>query len=243
MRRTALTLAATITLGAAASLPLPSIAQTGLSVVIGSAPPAPRFESVPAPRHGYVWAPGFWNWDGNRHIWMSGHWEPARDGYQYQPSQWMRDERGYRLYQGGWQPVARAGHEEILVAPPPPRYERMPRPRDGYVWSPGHWEWRGNRHEWISGIWIEDRPGYVYAQPAWYQRDGRWIMEPSRWASRGRDHDRDGIADRVARHDHIPDRYDHDRDNDGVPNRRDADRDGDGVRNDRDRRPDDPRRY
>jgi hypothetical protein len=250
MKRT-LTFATLFALGAAC-LPLPSMAQTGIGIVVGTAPPAPRFESVPAPRRGYAWAPGYWNWQGNGHVWISGRWEPARDGYQYQPSEWIRDGGGYRLRTGGWQQVAQARYDEILVAPPPPRFERVPRPRHGYIWAPGHWEWRGNRHEWVSGLWIAERPGYVYAQPSWYQRDGHWFMAPSHWNAHNRDGDRDGIPDRMERrdrdHDGIPDRREHERgyhdsDHDGVSNRRDADRDGDGVRNDRDRRPDNPNRY
>ena len=136
MKRT-LTLATMITLGAAAWMPLPSMAQTGFNLVINSAPPAPRFESVPAARRGYVWAPGYWNWDGGRHVWLAGHWEPERNGYQYRSSEWIRDGGGYRLNNGGWQPVAQVRYDEIRVAPPAPRYERIPRSRDGYVWQPG----------------------------------------------------------------------------------------------------------
>ena len=62
-----LALATMIALGAAAWTPLPSMAQNGFNLVINTAPPAPRFETVPAARHGYVWAPGYWNWDGRRH--------------------------------------------------------------------------------------------------------------------------------------------------------------------------------
>ena len=248
MKRT-LSIAAMITLGAAASMPLPSIAQVGLSLVINAAPPAPRFESVPAARRGYVWAPGYWNWDGARHTWLPGHWEGARDGYPYQSGQWQRDDGGY---------------QSILIAPPAPRYERIPRARDGYIWQPGYWDWRANRYQWNSGIWIAERAGYDYARPNWVQRDGRWSMEPPHWSARGRDRDRDGIPDRMEhgrdrdhdgvpdrferkwRHDQnrdgVPNRYDHDRDGDGVRNRRDGDRDGDGVRNERDVRPDNPRR-
>lgn len=258
-------LATMIALGAAACLPLPSMAQTNFSVMIGSAPPAPRFESVPPARRGYVWAPGYWNWDGGRHAWMAGHWENARDGYNYQPTEWVRDNGGYRMRQGGWVQVAERGYDVLRIAPPAPRYEHVPRPRAGYVWEPGHWEWRANRHEWISGIWLEDRPGYVYRSHSWRQRDGGWYMEPSGWARGDRDRDgipdryerryadrdRDGVPDRLERrydrhdrdHDGIDDRYDRDIDNDGVSNRRDADRDGDGVRNGYDRRPDDVRRY
>jgi hypothetical protein len=245
MKRT-LTFAAMLTLGAVAFTALPAAAQSSFSVVIGNAPPAPRFESVPAPRHGYEWAPGYWNWDGQRHVWMSGHWENARDGYRFQRSEWVRDPNGYRLEQGGWQQVSDRDHYDVRIAPPAPRYERVPRPRAGYIWEPGHWELRGNRHEWITGLWIAERPGYVYTPHNWYQRDGRWYLEQGRWNrgdhrsdrrysyqdGRRRDSDRDGV----------PDRYDHDRDNDGVPNRYDRDRDGDGVRNEYDRRPDNPRR-
>lgn len=246
MKRT-LALASMIALGAAAFLPLPSIAQTGFSIVIGSAPPPPRFESVPPPRHGHVWAPGYWNWEGDRHVWMSGRWEAERRGQHYRRAQWMRDDGGYRLERGGWQVAERPAYGAAQLAPPPARYERMPRSRRGYVWEPGHWELRGNRHQWISGVWLAERPGYSYSQSSWNQRDGRWYMEPARWERHGRDRDRDGIPDRMERrdrdHDGVPDQYDRDRDNDGIPNRRDMDRDGDGVRNDRDNRPDNPRRY
>ena len=228
MKRT-LTLATMITLGAAAWMPLPSMAQIGLNLVINSAPPAPRFETVPAARHGHVWAPGYWNWDGRRHAWLAGHWENARDGYRYQGSEWQRDGDGYRLRAGSWQPVATpVRYNDIRMAPPAPRYERIPRSRDSHVWQPGFWDWRGNRYEWRSGIWVAERPGYVYSQPNWQQRDGRWFMEPSRWTprgGRGRDRDHDGVPDRLEHNGH-----------------RDQDRDGDGVRNHRDDRPDNPRR-
>jgi hypothetical protein len=227
-----LTFAALLTVfGAGALAPLPSMAQADVRVFIGTAPPAPRFESVPAPRNGYVWAPGFWNWENNRHVWIAGHWEASRRGHQFQRSEWVRDNDGWRLDRGGWRQVADRDYGDIRIAPPEPRYERTPRARRGYVWVPGHWDWRGNRHVWVSGTWLRDRPGYVYSQPRWIERDGRWILEQPRW-DRRRDGDRDGIADR----------HDRDRDNDGVSNRRDRDRDGDGVPNSRDARPDNPRR-
>jgi hypothetical protein len=53
--------AAMLALSAAAFAPAIATAQVGVSVVIGNAPPPPRFESVPAPRRGYIWAPGYWN--------------------------------------------------------------------------------------------------------------------------------------------------------------------------------------
>ena len=247
MKRT-LTFAAALTLGAAALMPLPSLAQSGLNIIVTSAPPAARYESIPAPRDGYVWAPGYWNWENNRHAWIAGRWEASRNGYQYQRAQWQRANDGWRLNQGGWQQLSERSTNMIRVAPPRDRYERMPRARPGYVWSAGHWAWRGNRHEWVRGTWLRARPGYAYMSPSWSQRDGQWYLEEARWERerRGRDRDRNGVPDRIERdrdRDGVADAYDRDRDNDGVRNRNDADRDGDGYRNDRDRFPDDPARY
>lgn len=231
MKRT-LTLATTLALAAAACMPLASSAQN-FSIVIGDAPPAPRFESVPAARPGYVWAPGYWNWDGNRHDWVDGHWERERQGYRYRAAEWRRDDGGYRLNPGGWTVVSNGDVNYVRVAPPAPRYERAPRARPGYVWEPGHWEWRRGRYQWMSGKWIAVRRGYEYRPHMWVERDGHWYLEQPRWSRPGRDRDRDGINDR----------YDRDLDNDGIPNRHDADRDGDGVRNERDARPNNDRRY
>ena len=118
----------------------------------------------------------------------------------------------------------------INIGPPPLRVERTPPPRRGYVWVPGYWDWRGQRHVWVGGTWVRERPGYYYDRPHWVSQNGRWVLQRGGWA-RG-DRDRDGI----------PNRYDRDRDNDGVSNRRDRDRDGDGVPNRWDQRPDNPNR-
>ena len=236
---------ALLALSAAAFAPAVASAQVGVSVVIGNAPPPPRFESIPAPRSGYVWAPGYWSWNGYRHVWIGGRWEVERVGSYYRPSEWVQDGGGWRFVPGGWIVSEPARVDYITVAPPPPRYEPIPAPRPGFIWSPGYWDWRGNRHIWISGGWVASRPGYVYTEPRWVQRDGRWLREEARW-ERGPygDRDHDGIPNRYDRHDN---RYDHyrgrgDRDHDGVPNRYDRDRDGDGVPNRYDRHPDNPRR-
>jgi hypothetical protein len=137
----------------------------------------------------------------------------------------------------------------IGAAPPPPRFERVPVARRGYVWSPGHWEWNGRRHFWVSGVWLAERPGYVYSAPVWFQERGRWQMRPAGWARGGPDHFDGHRGDRD--HDGVPDRFERprsgDRDHDGVPDRferprGDRDRDHDGVPNRFDRAPDNPRR-
>lgn len=196
---------AAIALGTAALAPASSMAAVGVGIVIGNAPPPPRYERVPAPRHGYVWAPGYWSWEGRRHVWLEGHWEAERPGYVYQRPEWVREGDGWRFSEGGWittQPVA---VDYVTVAPPPPVFERVPAPRPGYFWAGGHWEWRGHRHEWIPGVWIAERPGYVYSPAVWVQRDGHWFMEGGRWAPRGGpDRNHDGVPDR---YEHRHDRY------------------------------------
>jgi YXWGXW repeat-containing protein len=81
----------------------------------------------------------------------------------------------------------------VLQPPPPPRVEVVPAPRSGYVWVPGHYQYRTDNYVWAEGSWEPARPGYVFRAPAWVEREGRWVYQPPRW----------------------------DRDGDGVPNRRD----------------------
>ncbi|MCA1856289.1 YXWGXW repeat-containing protein [Massilia oculi] len=96
-----LTLSALIALGAALA-PLPSMAQTDIQLYIGSAPPAPIYEYVPAARPGYVWAPGYWEWRGRRHAWVPGYWIAARPGYVYAPPRWHQRQGGWYMEPGRW---------------------------------------------------------------------------------------------------------------------------------------------
>ena len=92
----------------------------------------------------------------------------------------------------------------IQNAPPPPRAERVPPPRRGYVWAPGYWDWRGHRHVWVKGSWMRERRGYVYHQPRWEQQDGKWRMDRGSWTPGGRDNDRDGVPNRDDRRPNDP---------------------------------------
>ncbi|WP_198086445.1 YXWGXW repeat-containing protein [Variovorax sp. E3] len=87
----------------------------------------------------------------------------------------------------------------IQVAPPAPRFERVPPPRRGYVWAPGHYEWRGGRHVWMGGYWVRARPGYAYRPPEWRQDGGRWQYNAGRW-----DRDGDGVPNRYDRRPNNP---------------------------------------
>jgi YXWGXW repeat-containing protein len=81
-------------------LPLPAAADVGFYIDL--APPAPRYEVVPAPRAGMAWIPGYWDWRGNRHVWVRGHWQRERHGMHWHPNRWeQRDGRWY-LERGRW---------------------------------------------------------------------------------------------------------------------------------------------
>jgi hypothetical protein len=74
----------------------------GVAVYFNTAPPAARYEAVPAARRGYVWAPGYWNAKNDRHVWKAGHWEKDRKGYHYTQSTWVQQDNRWQLHQGGW---------------------------------------------------------------------------------------------------------------------------------------------
>jgi len=76
-------------------------------------------------------------------------------------------------------------------APPELRREAIPPARRGYMWVPGHWNARNNRHVWQKGHWERNRSGQHYVAPAWVQRDNRWEYQRGRW-NRG-DRDGDGV--------------------------------------------------
>ncbi|WP_211452287.1 YXWGXW repeat-containing protein [Collimonas antrihumi] len=94
--------AALIAVSVTAFMPTQAMAQIGVNITIGTPPPPPRYEVVPAPRVGYIWAPGYWNWDGRRHVWAGGHWEMARNGYLYDRPEWRQGGNGWELRRGGW---------------------------------------------------------------------------------------------------------------------------------------------
>lgn len=93
--------ATALCLGALAS---PALAQINISIDLGVAPPPPRVEVVHEDvRPGYFWIPGFWYWDGHRHVWSKGRWEHERPGYRWVPARW--DDHGSRHHYepGRWE--------------------------------------------------------------------------------------------------------------------------------------------
>ena len=101
-RKLALLAALAIAGGAAATFTPPASAQVSFSLSVGTPPPPMRYEVVPAPRPGYVWAPGYWNWSGSQYVWIGGNWRRDRPGYVYYQPRWERDGDQYVAVNSGW---------------------------------------------------------------------------------------------------------------------------------------------
>jgi hypothetical protein len=123
---------AAVLIGAAAFAPAQADAAIRAEVVIAhKAPPAPLREAVPAARRGCDWVPGYWDWNGRRHVWVAGHFERVRPGYAYQRPEWRHDRQGWHLDRGGWRHGERvAARRDRDGDGVPNRFDD--RPRDPY---------------------------------------------------------------------------------------------------------------
>ena len=84
------------------ALSLLGAAPVSAQIYVQIAPPAQRYEAVPAPRRGQVWAPGHWEWRSNQYAWMRGQWVRERPGYMYNQPQWIARGDRWEYRRGGW---------------------------------------------------------------------------------------------------------------------------------------------
>ena len=80
------------------SIALPSAAE----IYVNVAPPAPRYEVLPSPRSGFVWAPGYWDWRHGHYVWVKGHWEHEHHGMYWHPHRWEQVDGRWVMREGGW---------------------------------------------------------------------------------------------------------------------------------------------
>jgi hypothetical protein len=80
---------------------VPAFAEVGIEINV--APPPPRVVVAPPPRPGFVWAPGYYRWDGHSHIWVDGHFIRERRGAHWVPEHWDEHHRHYRFVPGHWE--------------------------------------------------------------------------------------------------------------------------------------------
>lgn len=77
--------------------------EAAVAIDVQVAPPPPRVVVAPAPRAGYVWAPGYWRWNGYRYVWVDGRWVHARHGYRWVPDKWVRAGPNWHYVAGHWE--------------------------------------------------------------------------------------------------------------------------------------------
>ena len=86
----------------AGAITAPTIASAAI-LDIDVAPPALRVETVPPPRAGYVWAPGYWDYRGHDHVWVGGRWIGERRGYHWVPDRWEQRGPHWHHVRGYWE--------------------------------------------------------------------------------------------------------------------------------------------
>jgi len=76
---------------------------------------------------------------------------------------------------------ARTVEFEVDVAPPAPRVEVVPAPRQGYVYEPGYWAYDGKQYTWSDGRFIAEREGHRYVPHVYEKRGERWVFRAGHW--------------------------------------------------------------
>lgn len=87
---------------AASAVTAPALAQINININVG--PPPLQYEAIPVMAPGYTWAPGYWAWSGERHVWVRGRVIVERVGYRWAPDRWEQREQVYFRHPGRWEP-------------------------------------------------------------------------------------------------------------------------------------------
>ena len=89
-----------------AAIPVLAPAGIAVGISVNIAPPVlPVYVQPPIPAVGYIWAPGYWAWDGAGYYWVPGTWVmPPRVGLLWTPGYWGWDGGVYLWHAGYWGP-------------------------------------------------------------------------------------------------------------------------------------------
>ncbi len=161
-------------------------------MVTDSAPPdaSPRYER-PAPRSGYVWIQGRYEYRGSRYVWTRGKWKRARSGQRWQAGRWEQRGRRWHWVRGSWARGARVNATGTVNRPPvrdnrtrPPVRDNRTRPpvRDNrpppppVVTGPPRQAPPSPRYKIVNA-----RPGFHWLKGHWEWNSGRWVWTTGRW--------------------------------------------------------------
>jgi len=103
MRLKLLALAAALVVAVSGGAPIDPTTASADVVIVSSAPPVPRHESVPKrPGPGYVWIGGHWTYEG-LWVWRHGYWaRPPRGKSAWVPGRWEPRSKGWVWIEGYW---------------------------------------------------------------------------------------------------------------------------------------------
>jgi hypothetical protein len=78
------------------------------------------------------------------------------------------------------------GSDQISEPPPPlPDYEQPPCPVEGYVWTPGIWQWGPAGYFWVPGTWVEPPAvGLLWTPGYWGFAAGVYAFHRGYWGPR-----------------------------------------------------------
>ncbi len=78
----------------------------GRAEIVEIAPPAPIEEvRPPLPFPDAIWIPGYWDWNGVRHVWVAGRWSARPPGYGWEDYRWKHRRDGkWEHKHGHWHP-------------------------------------------------------------------------------------------------------------------------------------------
>lgn len=65
-------------------------------------------------------------------------------------------------------------------APPPAQVEHVG-VRAGFVWAPGHWEWKHHHWKWKKGHWEHEHHGKHWREGRWERRGNTWAYVDGGW--------------------------------------------------------------
>jgi hypothetical protein len=101
MKRFPVSLLAALNLSVIATVAL-TAPGAGAEITSDVAPPPVRVERF-LPHDGYVWAPGYWEWNGRSYHWMSGTYLPERRGAHWVPDRWEQVGSHWQRMTGHWE--------------------------------------------------------------------------------------------------------------------------------------------
>jgi hypothetical protein len=91
-----------VALAGSLAVPLSAYAAR-VDINVDVAPPTAIVEQAPA-REGYVFTPGYWQWDepSRHHVWVKGEYVPEHRGEHWVAHEWREQNGRYHFNEGHW---------------------------------------------------------------------------------------------------------------------------------------------